>query len=219
MRAEISALCADNVARAGGGVGPLRLFRKTRERSPLGAAVHGAAGLSQTAIGLPHVVTDDGAMNAPRHGPRTGAVRSAEAPAGGWPLPRPRARDIDDLIDACAARQHGVVARAQLLTAGGAGARHRPPAAARSPPADPSWRVRPRSAPGRLRRGDGGRLGRGRRRATEPWERGGALGPAAAAPAGFARRGVDAGSPVRSRSGVGSRRLARTTGCSAVRRG
>jgi hypothetical protein len=55
-----------------------------------------------------------GAMNTPRHGPRTGAARSADAPADRWP----RARDIDDLIDACAASQHGVVARAQLLAAG-----------------------------------------------------------------------------------------------------
>jgi very-short-patch-repair endonuclease len=68
-------------------------------------------------------------MNASGHEPRKdagGSARGADArpkrrEAGSDPAPGERSthgRDVDDIIDARAARQHGVVARAQLLAAG-----------------------------------------------------------------------------------------------------
>jgi very-short-patch-repair endonuclease len=96
-------------------------------------------------------------MKAPRHGPRTGAARTAETaetPAGGWL----RARDIDDLIDDFASRQHGVVARAQLLAAG-----------------VPGHAIDHRLRRGRLRRIHQGVYGLGRLRGTYAEEMAGVL--------------------------------------------
>jgi very-short-patch-repair endonuclease len=76
----------------------------------------------------PQLTTNDGAMNAPGRTPREPGTAGAPPPAGEprepgtadapTPAGRTVARDVDDVIDVLAARQHGVVARVQLLAAG-----------------------------------------------------------------------------------------------------